>query len=127
MRCLAYAEGKGAEYAHIDFDFAEDASSALLAVWYKPFVLHGRSLWVVPARAETGHPTPVPIRNPEEDRRYVDKDGPHPTYPPSRWLWVGGLRNRVTNWNIRKMFERYGKPLDVHIGTGPRSALRAHR
>ncbi|KZT65118.1 hypothetical protein DAEQUDRAFT_731852 [Daedalea quercina L-15889] len=112
---VSRAEGTQAEYAHIDFEFSEDASSALLATWYQPFVLRGRRLWVAPARAETGHPTSVPLRSPEEDRRYVDEDGPHPIYPPSRCLWVGGLRNRVRNRDVRKMFERYGKPLSIHI------------
>lgn len=49
----------------------------------------------------------------------IDADGPHPTFPPSRFLWVGALRRSVRRRDISKMFEPICGPeniVNIHIG-----------
>lgn len=103
----------------MEYEYPEEAGSALLACRYRPYTLHGRILWVTPAKTESGAPSVVPLRFPEEDRRFIDKAGPHPTYPPSRFLWVGALRRSVRRRDIRGIFEPVcglDNIVNIHIG-----------
>ncbi|KAI0724792.1 hypothetical protein C8Q72DRAFT_889550 [Fomitopsis betulina] len=110
--------GQLAGYAHVQYEYPEEAGSALLACRYRPYTLRGRTLWVMPAKTESGASSVVPLRVPEGDRRVIDADGPHPTFPPSRFLWVGALRRSVRRRDISKMFEPICGPeniVNIHI------------
>ncbi|KAH9919635.1 uncharacterized protein B0H18DRAFT_630659 [Fomitopsis serialis] len=108
--------GKFAGYAHVDFEFIEDASAVMFANWHQHFELGGRRLWISPAKSITGAPSPAPIRSPAQDIRTIDEDGTHPTYPPCRVLWVGGLP-RGTKWkHIRKIFRDHTEVVDIQLG-----------
>ena len=122
--------GRIVGFAHIEYEYPEDAGAALLASHYRPYVLHERTLWVRPAKGESKSPSVIPIRMPEEDRRYISDHGVHPTFPPSRFLWVGGMRPSVRRRELAKVFSPVcgaDNILKVHIGMTQHSTIRVRR